>query len=106
MAHPGHKAVASVEHQDSGLTWAMDNWLYTAQGGLRYRWAGGKLRSKRVATEANQWGFGMDDMGRLFFSNNNQPARSFHQPWYYWNLIGERKNWERFERASLCADTD
>jgi mono/diheme cytochrome c family protein/glucose/arabinose dehydrogenase len=106
IAYQGNKALASVEHQDSGLTWAMDNWLYTAQGGLRYRLIDGKWVGERVASEFNQWGLGMDDTGTLFFSMNSIPGRSFQQHWYYWNLIGERKNWERFERPSLGRDTD
>ncbi len=106
VLHPGPPAAASVEHQDSALTWNLDNWLYTAQGGHRFRFTRGKWESERILEEFNQWGMGMDDTGLLYHSQNSIPGRNFNQPWYYWNLIGERKKWARFARPSLGPETD
>lgn len=96
----------SVEHQDSALTWNLDNWLYTAEGGERHRFTRGKWETERCFSEFNQWGMGMDDVGNLYYSQNSIPGRGFQQPWYAWNLIGEKMQWKRFERPSLGTDTD
>jgi len=97
---------SSVEHQDSALTWNVDNWIYTAAGGTRHRFTRGKWETERTLTEFNQWGMGMDDTGVQFYSQNAIPGRSFQQPWYAWNLIGEKTGWKKFERPSLGKDTD
>ncbi|MEQ1860702.1 MAG: protein containing Coagulation factor 5/8 type, partial [Chthoniobacteraceae bacterium] len=102
----GNPASASVEHQDSALTWNLDNWIYTAQGGRRHRFTRGKWETERVLEEFNQWGMGMDDTGTLFFSQNSIPGRGFNQPWHEWSLIGERLKWKRFARPSLGPETD
>lgn len=97
----------SVEHQDSALSWNIDNWLYTAKGGWRHRFAHGKLESEKCETQTdNQWGLGMDDVGTLFFSHNSFPGRGFQQPWYAWSLL-PGKSGGRYVRPSLgSADTD
>lgn len=106
VLHAGPPSAISVEHQDSALTWNIDNWLYTAQGGLRFRYTDGKLRTERVLEEFNQWGMGMDDTGVMFHSQNSIPGRNFNQHWYYWNLIGERRQWKRFTRPTFGPETD
>lgn len=84
----GVKAHDSIEHQDSGLLWNIDNWLYTAEGGWRHRFTRGVWESEECeAQQDNQWGLGMDDVGTLYFSHNSYPGRSFQQPWYAWSLL-------------------
>ena len=78
---PANKRSNSVEHQDSALTWNFDNWMYTAQGGERYRIKNGKWEKERVLGEFNQWGLGVDDWGNMYFSQNEIPGRDFQQPW-------------------------
>lgn len=102
----GPRPKASVELQDSALTWNIDNWMYTAQGGQRHRFTRGKWETRRTQSEFNQWGLGMDDTGLLFFSQNSIPGRGFQQPWHAWELIGERMKWGRFERPGLGPETD
>lgn len=107
MLYEGAPVASSVEHQDSALTWNLDNWMYTAQGGHRFRFTRGRWESERVLEDlSNQWGLGMDDTGMLFHSTNHVPGRNFNQHWYYWNLIGEKLNWQRFQRPSLGPETD
>jgi mono/diheme cytochrome c family protein/glucose/arabinose dehydrogenase len=96
----------SVEHQDSGLTWALDNWMYSSQGGQRWRFTRGKVETDRILGRFNQWGVGMDDNGRLFYSFNSEPVRGYQQDWPYWNLIAEREEWKRFRPPTLGDDVD
>ena len=107
LVKEGRKPQNSVEHQDSALTWGLDNWIYTAQGGERVRYApGGEWKTEKILNEFNQWGMGMDDLGTTYYSQNSIPGRGFQQPWIYWNLIGEKNQWKRFERPNLGPDTD
>lgn len=107
VLYEGVPIAASVEHQDSALTWNLDNWMYTAQGGLRFRYTRGRWETERVFEQlSNQWGLGMDDTGMMFYSTNHVPGRSFNQHWYYWNLIGEKKKWARFMRPDIGPETD
>ena len=92
----------SVEHQDSSLTWNLDNWMYTTQGGTRFRFTRGKWEAEKCEAEFNQWGLGMDDVGTMFFSQNSIPGRGFQQPWYEWNLIAAKAK-GRYKRPSLSA---
>ena len=97
----------SVEHQDSALTWGLDNWIYTAQGRERVRFVPeGEWKSEKILNEFNQWGMGMDDLGTTFYSQNSIPGRGFQFPWIYWNLIGQKVDWKRFERPTLGPETD
>ena len=107
VLHQGETLIISVEHQDSALTWALDNWIYTAQGGKRFRYTRGRWESEQVLEMlSNQWGMGMDDTGMLYFSTNHVPGRNFNQHWYYWNLIGERREWRRFGLPTIGPETD
>ncbi len=60
----------NVEHQPNGLLRAMDNWIYSAKGEVRYRqYESGWLREEAVFR--GQWGISQDDYGRLFYNNNS-----------------------------------
>ncbi len=65
-----HYANDNIEHSANGLYRAMDNWIYNAKEGYRYRRQGnGWLRQ---ATEARgQWGIVQDDFGNLFYNYNH-----------------------------------
>ena len=92
----------SVEHQDSGLLWNIDNWMYTAEGGRRHRFTNGTWVTERCQAQGdNQWGLGMDDEGTLFFSHNSFPGRGFQQPWYAWSLWQRKSEGKVSERPSL-----
>ena len=60
----------NLEHQPSGLLWAMDNWLYTTYNAYRLRWtAEGVTLKEPTAPNGGQWGLTQDDWGRPWFSN-------------------------------------
>ena len=59
----------NVEHQNGGLLWNLDNWIYPTRDNLRYRYKGGVLVADTLIDNmTGQWGLTTDDYGRLFFS--------------------------------------
>lgn len=85
-----HAATKSVEHQDSGLDWNLDNWIYVSYGHRRYRFTDGNWRDQKLHGNWAQWGVTHDDAGRVFFSTNSDPAHSIQLPRQYWSLISRR----------------
>ena len=69
----------SIEHSANGLLRAMDNWIYNAKEGHRYRrttdgW-------KRDDTEKRgQWGICQDNWGRLFYNYNHSQLHADFVP--------------------------
>jgi putative membrane-bound dehydrogenase-like protein len=80
----------SVEHQDSGLDWNLDNWISISYGRERYRFTDGTWRAQPMHGIWAQWGVTHDDVGRTFFSTNTDPALGFQMPRIYWSLIEKR----------------
>ena len=59
----------NMEHQPSGLLWAMDNWLYTTYNAYRLRWTpDGKTLKEPTAPNGGQWGLAQDEWGKPWFS--------------------------------------
>jgi mono/diheme cytochrome c family protein len=61
----------NVEHQPNGLFRALDNWIYNAKSGKRYRKKEGKWLIERTHFRG-QWGITQDDQGRIFYNNNSE----------------------------------
>jgi mono/diheme cytochrome c family protein/glucose/arabinose dehydrogenase len=61
----------NVEHQPNGLLRALDNWIYSAKSGKRYRKLNGNWLIERTHFRG-QWGISQDDYGRLFYNNNSE----------------------------------
>lgn len=59
----------NLEHQPSGLTWANDNWLYTAVNNYRLRWKDGQLIKQDISGNGGQWGGTQDDEGKFWVVN-------------------------------------
>ncbi len=60
----------NMEHQPSGLMWAMDNWIYTTYNSYRLRWApDGKTLKEPTASNGGQWGLAQDEWGKPWYSN-------------------------------------
>ena len=96
-------ASRSVEHQDAGLVWNTDNWIYNTRGRLRYRFTNGTWEEDPVEFDWNQWGLDHDDVGNLFFSDNSTPFEGFRQMPHYWNQPKSRTAGRRWTRPSLGA---
>ena len=66
---------ANPEHTANGLLWAMDNWIYSANHNVRYRYLGDGKFASELTVSRGQWGISQDDVGRLYHNNNSDPAR-------------------------------
>lgn len=61
----------NLEHQQSGLTWSVDNWMYMTINPWRLRWQGYDQPPVKEPTPPNggQWGLSQDNLGKLWFLN-------------------------------------
>lgn len=60
----------NLEHQQSGLVWGLDNWIYMTYNAYRLRWNGKDAPSKEpTASNGGQWGLAQDDYGKMWWSN-------------------------------------
>lgn len=59
----------NLEHQPSGLTWANDNWLYSAMNNYRLRWKDGQFIKQDTFGNGGQWGGSQDDDGKYWVVN-------------------------------------
>ena len=80
----------SVEHQDGGLDWNIDNWINVSSAHERYRFTDGTWRAEPIPSIWSQWGLTHDDEGRVFYSENSTPFRGVLQPRNSWALIARR----------------
>jgi mono/diheme cytochrome c family protein len=61
--------VRNLEHQNGGLIWNEDNWIYPTRDNLRYKYKNGMLiADTMVDNMIGQWGITNDNYGRLFYS--------------------------------------
>lgn len=59
----------NLEHQNGGLLWNMDNWIYPSRDNLRYKYRDGALVcDTMVDNMIGQWGMTSDNYGRLYYS--------------------------------------
>ncbi len=60
----------NLEHQQSGLIWALDNWIYQSTASYRLHWnPAGQMMSEKCPSGGGQWGLAQDDHGKLWWSN-------------------------------------
>jgi mono/diheme cytochrome c family protein len=74
--------VRNVEHQNGGLIWNMDNWIYPTRDNFRYKYKNGELIADTLVDNMiGQWGLTSDNYGRLFYSEAGPglPAVQFEQ---------------------------
>lgn len=77
----------SVEHQDSGLIWNIDNYIYISYNMERYRYTDGNWRPQPQPGHWTQWGLTHDDFGRLFWIHNSGPLVSAQIHPKYWYTV-------------------
>ena len=64
----------SVEHQDSGLIWNIDNHIYISYNIERYRFTDGTWRAQKQRGHWTQWGLTHNDAGDLYWMHNSDPS--------------------------------
>jgi mono/diheme cytochrome c family protein/glucose/arabinose dehydrogenase len=81
------------EHTANSLTWGNDNWIYSANYNVRFRYRNGTWESS-VEPNRGQWGLTQDDRGRLYYNTNSNPLRGDLFPGHYRlrnpDLVGEQ----------------
>ena len=77
----------SPEHQDSGLHWNLDNYIYITYNMERYRYTDGTWRPDDQPDHWTQWGLTHDDYGRLFWSHNSGPTAKIQIHPKYWFTV-------------------
>jgi putative membrane-bound dehydrogenase-like protein len=77
----------SVEHQDSGLIWNIDNYIYISYNRERYRFTNGVWEVEPQPSHWTQWGLTHDDTGHLYWVHNSGPlvAAQIHPK--YWKTV-------------------
>ena len=77
----------SVEHQDSGMLWNIDNQIYITYNMERYQFTDGTWQAEKQPGHWTQWGLTHDDYGKLFWIDNTRPlkAAQFHPK--YWKTV-------------------
>ncbi len=63
----GMGRLANVEHQESGLFWAMDNWIYSTINSVRLRWTPNGVLREPTGSNGGQWGVTQDNYGKVWF---------------------------------------
>lgn len=75
----------NVEHLPNGLLWAQDNWIYSANHTIRFRYEGLGRFTADSTVMRGQWGITQDDTGRLYYNANSDPLRFDLLPAEYLN---------------------
>jgi len=103
----GGETKANLEHQDSALQWGIDNYLYSAQLGRRFRFTHDTWEVDHIFGGSSQWGLAMDDEGRLFCSaaGGENPAYGFQQYPAYGNLTLPGETAEGFAETFPAVQT-
>jgi type 1 glutamine amidotransferase/mono/diheme cytochrome c family protein/glucose/arabinose dehydrogenase len=93
--YAGGKRGGNLEHQHSGLIWALDNNIYLARGNFMLRYVDGDVRKLPTKGDDGQWGLTQDNRGQVIFSN----AGTGHGPLHF-NFPITYTDWKpKWERA-------
>jgi mono/diheme cytochrome c family protein/glucose/arabinose dehydrogenase len=88
---------ARVEQNANGFHWALDNWMYTANGDLALRLKDAKFEVER-ALSRGEWGVAHDDAGRIYRNTNESSVHVDFVPTAYFarnpNLLRTRGSYE------------
>ncbi len=79
----------NMEHQNGGLIWNLDNWIYPSRDNLRFKYKNGTFTvDTMIDNMIGQWGMTTDDYGRLFYSEAGPglPVVQFNQMPAYGSL--------------------
>ncbi len=77
----------SVEHQDSGLIWNLDNHIYISYNIERYRFTDGNWQAEKQRGHWTQWGLTHNETGDLYWAQNSDPLTSPYLHPRYWGTV-------------------
>jgi mono/diheme cytochrome c family protein/glucose/arabinose dehydrogenase len=66
----GSNRDGNVQHEQSGLIWGLDNWIYSTYNAFRIRWTPNGIVREPSGSSGAEWGASMDDDGRMWFVNS------------------------------------
>jgi glucose/arabinose dehydrogenase/mono/diheme cytochrome c family protein len=78
-----NKRGGNLEHQQSGLLWNLDNWVYTTYNPYRFRFTKDGVKVDTLDNmPSGQWGLTQDDLGIMYYSSagGENPAYGFQYP--------------------------
>ncbi|MEX0778185.1 MAG: discoidin domain-containing protein [Balneolales bacterium] len=70
---------ANIEHQQSSLTWAMDNWLYSTYNAFRIRWTPDGVIRESTGSPGGSWGVTQDSYGKTFVQGGASGVPAYTQ---------------------------
>ena len=77
----------NLEHQQSSLLWAMDNWLYTTVNAFRIRASPNGVVKEPTGPNGGQWGVTQDNYGKVLFQGGASGIPAYFQfPIHYGNF--------------------
>jgi mono/diheme cytochrome c family protein/glucose/arabinose dehydrogenase len=77
----------NVEHQQSHLTWGMDNWMYSTYNAFRVRWTPNGIQREPTGANSAQWGVTQDNFGKMYFQGGASGMPGYFQfPVHYGNF--------------------
>jgi putative membrane-bound dehydrogenase-like protein len=91
----GMGRLMNVEHQESNLMWAMDNWMYSTINLVRLRWTPNGVLREPTGSNGGQWGVTQDNYGKTWFQ-----AGASGMPGYFQTPVayGNFNNPQQFEQ--------
>ena len=96
--------LANVEHNANSLTWALDNWMHTAEVDIYLRLKDGKFEVRKTLARG-QWGASQDDAGRIYRNTNSAAlfVDLVPTPYYARNphLLRTRGSYETLDTGDL-----
>jgi len=87
----GYGRLGNVEHQESHLTWGLDNWMYSTENAFRARWTPHGVVKEPTGNGGAQWGVVQDNDGKMWFQGGASGLPAYWQfPIVYGNFGGGR----------------
>jgi mono/diheme cytochrome c family protein len=87
----GYGRLGNVEHQESHLTWGLDNWMYSTFNAFRVRWTPHGVLREPTGAGGGQWGVVQDNDGKFWFQGGASGLPGYWQfPVIYGNFGGGR----------------
>jgi mono/diheme cytochrome c family protein len=75
----GYGRAGNVEHQESAMTWALDNWIYSTINAFRVRWTPHGVVREPSGAPGGQWGLSQDDDGKIWVQGGASGLPAYFQ---------------------------